>query len=74
MHITDSVCTSSETRNSGEADKGIGLLSLSVKERGGSDVGPIPVRGEGSIGSDSSGVNNTLGHLMIVLSVPANSS
>ena len=72
MHITGSVCTSSETCNSGEADKGISLLSFSTEERGGSDVGPISVRGEGSVGSDSSGVNNTLGHLMTVLSVPGN--
>jgi hypothetical protein len=72
MHITDSVCTSSETCNSGKADKGTCLLSLSTKERGGSDIGPISVGGKGPVGSHSSGVNNPLGHLIIVLSVLAN--
>lgn len=63
VYITRCVCTSSTAGDSGEANENRCLLVCGGKKRGSSQVRPVAVGREDSVGSDAAGVNSTLGDL-----------
>ena len=63
MNITGSVGGTLRTGNGREADKDWCLLALGAQEGGGGDVGPVAVAGEDTVGTGTTGVDDSLGNL-----------
>lgn len=63
VDITSKVCATTATSDSRETDKHGCLLALAAQERGGSDVAPVGVRGEGTMGTRTTGMDSTFGDL-----------
>lgn len=64
MNITGSVGGTLGTRNGREADEDRCLLALGAQEGGGSDVGPVAIAGEDTVGAGTTGVNDSFGNLL----------
>ena len=66
MDITSKVCTTPATSDGRETDEHGGLLALGAQERGGGDVAPVGIRGEGTMGTGTTGMDSTFGDLLLL--------
>lgn len=64
VDITGSVGGTLGTSNGREADEDWCLLALSAQERGGGDVGPVTIAGEDTVGTGTTGVDDSLRNLL----------
>lgn len=63
VDITGKVCTTPATSDSRETHKHGRLLALAAQERGGGDIAPVGVRGEGTMGTGTTSMDSTFGNL-----------
>ena len=64
VNITGSVGGALGTGNGGEANEDWCLLALGAQEGGSSDVGPVAIAGEDTMGTGTTGVDDSLGNLV----------
>lgn len=64
VNITGGVGGTPETGNGREADEDRCLLALGAQEGGGGDVGPVAITGEDTVGTGTTGMDDSLGNLV----------
>jgi hypothetical protein len=65
VDIANGVGAAPRSKDSREAHENRSLLALGTQEGGGSDVAIVAIADELSIGTSASGMDNTLGYLLI---------
>ena len=63
MDVSRGISASAATSDGGEAREHWGLFALGGEERSGSQVGPVTVGGECSVGAGASSVNGAFRYL-----------
>jgi len=66
VDITGKICTTPATSDSRETHEHRGLLALGAQERGGGDVAPVGVRGEGTMGTGTTSMDSTFRDLLLL--------